>query len=339
MLSMGLILLLNSCTKESNAVYTPKDGSIPKVYYPRTPEVPVPNPQPATYPPKTTTEPPFVYQPDTSREDAKIKLFYEIDKDKNHKVSAREYLDYCIYRTRHWNDKFIKYYIEQHDKNADGKLTQAEADYEKFVEMDKNHDGFLTLSEINLYRRGIDRKVVVTPLPSQEERRASRIASIQKIIRFCDTDHDDKISLQEGTNDRCDSMTREEFARHDIDHDGYITVKDVDHSTDNSNTNSSSNEVSGYADMPTEIRLIFCIGACDKDLNSHLDEKEMTSEECGFSKQDFKNYDYDQDNWYTKEDLNYKYYMRTFYKADIDKDKSLDLGEFKVRYKYGKIPY
>jgi len=235
MLSMGLILLLNSCTKESNPVYSPKDGSVPKVYYPTTPQVPVPNSLPVTYPPKTTTAPPVVYQHNTSREDAKIKLFYEIDKNKNHKVSPREYLDYCIYRTRHRNDKFIKYYIEKHDKNADGKLTQAEADKENFTDIDKNHDGFLTLAELSLDWRGIDRKVIVTPPPSQEERRVSRIESIKKDIYFCDTDNDGKISLQEGMHDRCDSMTREEFARYDIDHDGYITVDDrLNYSNDSS---------------------------------------------------------------------------------------------------------
>ncbi len=135
-------------------------------------------------------------------------------------------MNYCIYRTQHWNDKFIKYYIEKHDKNGDGKLTKNEADKKNFVEIDKNHDGFLTLSELNLDWRGIDKKYVVTPPPTAQERRARRIKSIKNEIRFCDTDKDGRISIKEGMSNRCDSMTREEFTKYDVDNDGYITVED-----------------------------------------------------------------------------------------------------------------
>ncbi len=297
------------------------------------PQSPIVSSLPVIYPTAPINVPVYRNRPVDNR----AKLFTQIDKNKNRLLSSREYLDYCIHRTHHRNDKFINYYIEQHDKNGDGKLTQVEADKEKFVEIDKNHDGFLTLAELSLDWRGIDKTYVVAPTPSREERRASRIKSIKENIRFCDTDKDGKISVKEGMHDRCDSMSREEFAKYDIDNDGYITVEDRLNRFNRSNENRDT--VSSYAKLPKEIRLIFSLGTCDKDHNSHLDEKEMTTKECGFSKKDFIENDYDKDNWYTKEDLDYGKYMRTFHKANVNKDGGLNLEEFKVRHKYGTVPY
>ena len=300
------------------------------------PEYPITNPLPPTYPVPVKAPEVYSQRPrnaNTDRINRDYKLFIQINKNKDTVVSSQEYLDYCIHLTQHRNDKFINHYIEQHDKNGDGKLSRAEADKEKFVEIDKNHDGFLTLAELSLDWRGIDKKRVVPPTPSLEDRRAERIKRIKNEIRFCDTDKDGQISLKEGMNDRCDSMTKEEFSKYDIDNDGYISIED------RLNYKHENIKVGGYSDMPKEMRLVFAIGTCDKDNNSHLDEKEMTSKECGFTKQDFMDNDYDKDNWYTSEDLDYSRYMRTFHKANTNKDKGLDAEEFKVRSKYGAVPY
>ena len=328
---MILAIFLTACTnhvpkKQAN---TP---SVPTVYPIEVSAEPVNSNRPVTIP---TIPPAPIYgtRPTNNRVS---KLFTQIDKNKDNIVSSSEYLNYCIYRTQHWNDKFIKYYIEKHDKNGDGKLTKNEADKKNFVEIDKNHDGFLTFSELNLDWRGIDKKYVVTPPPTAQERRARRIKSIKNEIRFCDTDKDGRISIKEGMSNRCDSMTREEFTKYDVDNDGYITVEDRLNPRQNSENNV---HVSGYADMDKGMRLVFALGTCDKDQNSHLDEKEMTSKECGFSKKDFIENDYDKDNWYTKEDLNYNHYMYTFHKANRNKDGGLDLEEFRVRSKYGTVPY
>ena len=269
---------------------------------------------------------PYVYTPNHDRIERSIKLFEYIDKNKDKIVTKQEYLAYCIERTLTRNNKFVTYYIEQHDKNGDGKLTVLEADKDNFNYLDLNHDHFLSAHELSVDMRAIHRRLNRIPTPTEEAVRANEIKSIKKEIRFCDTDSDGRISVKEGMNDRCDDMSRAEFDAYDIDKNGYITVEDM--MTYNANQSRNIKVLDPYDDAPIEIRLQFAIGKCDVDLNSNLTIEEMTAPKCGFTKKDFIENDYDKDGHFTTEDLSYRKYLRAFTQANKNRDNGLSFEEY-----------
>jgi len=311
-----IVVLLNGC-----ATQPPTNPKEPRE------RVTIPS-YPSSRPTSSATIPnqPAPYEYRRHNEEKALKLFTQIDKDGDKRLTSREYLAYCIHRTLTRNDKFVAYYIKRHDKNGDGKLSLAEADKKDFDYLDLNHDHFLTAHELSVDMRGIHRRVNRVAPPTAEEVRAREIKSVKKEIRVCDTNFDGKISREEGMSYRCDQMSRKEFDGYDIDGDGYISVSDMMQYNAN---RSKEITVHGYADMPKEVRFEFVIPTCDVDLNSNLSMEEMTAPKCGFTKEDFIENDYDKDGRFTTEDLNYRKYLRAFHQANVDGDKGVSLEEYK----------
>ena len=112
-------------------------------------------------------------------------------------------------------------FIQQHDTDGDGKVSQAEALAPKdarFKELDSDGDGFITADE---FRRAFEAEVPAETRQKMKERGMSDPS--ETFIKELDKDGDGKVSLIEASQ-----PSVEGFKQMDADGDGFATRDEVD---------------------------------------------------------------------------------------------------------------
>jgi hypothetical protein len=68
---------------------------------------------------------------------------------------------------------------------------------------------------------------------------------------------------------------------------------------------------------------------CDTNKDQKLSEAELTSESCGFTKEDFIDADNNKDGYFSQEDMAVLSLLRNFRRLDTNQDRFLSFDEFK----------
>ncbi|MDF2639064.1 MAG: hypothetical protein K0R64_2048 [Novosphingobium lindaniclasticum] len=117
-------------------------------------------------------------------------------------------------------------FIQEQDLDGDGKVSKDEFQRGRdaeFARMDRNGDGVLSHDEyVGDYRQRLERELAQRPAGERDEERTRQMRQAE--VRFGVLD-----------SDKSGGITRAEFAatgwgmflRHDTDHDGFVTTKDV----------------------------------------------------------------------------------------------------------------
>jgi hypothetical protein len=203
-------------------------------------------------------------------------------------------------------------------------------DINRFTSLDSNHDNIITFDEL-----AIKSPMPMMPYPMVEpipkDRTNEMETYIKKKYNGCDKNGDEKLTLNEATSSRC-RIPSDEFIKADIDNDGFLTLKevlDIAKKREEEQRLIHNNRPKIPHSAPKDIQLMMSMRKCDTDRDGKLSEAEMTSESCGFSKEDLTENDHDKDGYFSQKDMAILHILRNFKRMDRNKDKMLDFSEFK----------
>jgi len=281
---------------------------------------------------------------------SKVRFDY-IDNNSNNKISEQEFITYEKDKRQFREHSHINNLIESCDENGDKQISLDEIPeqntnepiaYEEmqmpnkrchmnkhhFNFKDTNHDGILTFDELIAERP-------ITPMPVPfKDRKEEMEKYLKEKYKKCDKDNDEKLTLKEATSTAC-HMPSADFTEADINSDEFLTLQEVleiatkkyEESMNSHRTQPAP--VKLPASAPKEVRLMMSMQRCDTNKDRKLSEAELTSESCGFTKEDFIESDHNKDGYFSHEDMAILNLLRNFKRLDSNQDEFLSFDEFR----------
>ena len=283
---------------------------------------------------------------------SKIRFDY-IDNNQNNKISEQEFLTHEKEKRQFQENTHINALIESCDKNGDKQISLDEIPEENsdipiiyeeammvkrpcvmnkhhFKFKDINNDGVLTFDELIAKQ-----PVKPMPMPVLRDAKEEMFKYLKKKYKKCDENNDEKLSKKEATSTSC-HMPSNDFTEADANSDGFLTLEEVlDIATRKYEERPPTQHtqpapVKPPVNAPIEIRLMMSMHRCDTDKDSKISEAELTTESCGFTKEDFIKSDLNKDGYFSHEDMVLLNLLRNFKRLDSNQDGFLSFDEFKT---------
>ncbi len=286
-------------------------------------------------------------------------LFNHVDSDRSTKISEEEFVAYQKEKSELQERRQIERMIESCDKNGDKQISLDEIPqkdptrpipidvmaYESYKEacymnrdgfthFDTNHDNIITFDEMAT-KKDVPMMpyptVTPVPIPVPEDRIKEMERYITEKYSRCDKNSDGKLTLMEATSKIC-RIPSDEFLEADSNNNNFLTLQEV---LDIAKKRVSEEQIIHHVppikippSAPKEVQLMMSMYKCDTNKDGKLSEAEITTESCGFSKEDLIANDHNKDGYFSQKDMAIVSMLRQFKRMDRNKDKVLDFSEF-----------
>ena len=279
---------------------------------------------------------------------SKVRFDY-IDNNQDSKLSEQEFLTYEKDKHQFQETSRTNALIESCDSNGDKQISLDEVP-EQYVDVpviyeesviphtrcfmtkhhfrfkDINKDDILTFDELIAKQ-----PITVMPYPIARDSKEEMFKYLKKKYKKCDENNDDKLSKKEATSTSC-HMPSNHFTEADTNNDGYLTLQEVlDMATKKYEERPQAQPVPSQVpkNAPKEVRLMMSMQRCDTNKDRKISEAELTTENCGFTKEEFIKVDYNKDGYFSQEDMATFNLLRNFRRLDSNQDGFLSFEEFK----------
>ena len=182
--------------------------------------------------------------------------FSKVDNNQNGKISLNEYIAYVEKKEQMYTDTSLNSNFEVCDKDRDGKITINELKLvDKVVpriygEVDASNPKyfcFINKKQFSLFDKNSDNII------TKDELKSRRFPNYFQ--PKCDLDNDKRLDRKEATSNSC-GYPNDEFTAQDLNHDGFLTMKELKYLTrknrflsydKNKNGNLDENEFRGIS--------------------------------------------------------------------------------------------